>query len=286
MPARSQPVMGRPLVAVRRHPLAAYFLLAYTFSWSYWLPVALTGGHLSHFPGLLGPMLSALLVTGIVQGRTGLRELLSRMGRWRVPLRWYALAAAPAAAGLLALCGLWLAGGDLPSPTQLSTMPGLPTIGWVGVLLLALAVNGYGEETGWRGFAWPRLRERHGLGGAALLLAVPWAVWHIPTFWLDTGMRGFPLLLLPGFLVGMAAGAVVLGWLYERARCSVLVVALFHALLNMASATKGTEGLVAAAVSTVVIVWAVAILRVEGRRGGSQGTGAGRRHVPPSRAVA
>jgi len=272
--------MSRLLVAVRRHPLAAYFLLAYTFSWSYWLPVALTGGHLSHFPGLLGPMLSALLVTTIAQGRTGLRELLSRMGRWRVPLRWYGAAVAPVAAGLLALGGLWLAGGDLPSRTQLSTMPGLPTIGWVGVLLLALAVNGYGEETGWRGLAWPRLRERHSVGGAALLLAVPWAVWHIPTFWLDTGMRGFPLLLLPGFLVGMAAGAVVLGWLYERARCSVLIVALFHALLNMASATKGTEGLVAAAVSTVVIVWAVAILRAEGRRGGRQEPGPDRRDVP------
>lgn len=267
MPARPQPVKGRLLVAVRRHPLAAYFLLAYTLSWSYWIPVALTGGHLSHFPGLLGPMLAALLVTTIVTGGAGLRELLSRMARWRVPVRWYAAAAAPVAVGLLAVGGLWLTGSDLPSLAQLSTMPGLPAVGWVGVFLLALVVNGYGEETGWRGFAWPRLRDRHGLGGAAVLLAFPWAVWHVPTFWLDTGMRGFPLLLLPGFLVGIAAGAVVLGWLYERARCSALIVAVFHALLNMASATKGTEELIAGVVSAVVIVWAVTILRVAGRRG-------------------
>lgn len=264
-------VHGRGVpAAVRRHRLAAYFLLAYAFSWGYWLPVALTGGHLSHFPGLLGPMLSALLVTAIVRGWAGLRDVLSRMGRWRVPLRCYGAAVVPLAAGLLALGGLWLAGRDLPSRSQLSTMPGLPALGWVGVSILVLVINGYGEETGWRGFAWPRLRERHGLGGAAMILAIPWAVWHVPTFWLDTGMRGFPLPLLPGFLVGMAAGAVVLGWLYERARSSLLIVALFHALLNMASATKGTEGSVAAAVSTVVILWAVAILRVEGRRGGRQ----------------
>ena len=104
MRARPQPVMSRLLVAVRRHPLAAYFLLAYTFSWSYWLPVALTGGHLSHFPGLLGPMLSALLVTTIAQGRTGLRELLSRMGRtsrqfpgpWAAPVRAHRRPAATA----------------------------------------------------------------------------------------------------------------------------------------------------------------------------------------------
>jgi hypothetical protein len=33
-------------------------------------------------------MLAALTVTGLVRGRAGLRELLGRMGRWRVGLRW------------------------------------------------------------------------------------------------------------------------------------------------------------------------------------------------------
>jgi membrane protease YdiL (CAAX protease family) len=121
-------------------------------------------------------------------------------------------------------------------------MPGLPALGWVAVLVLALMVNGYGEETGWRGFAWPRLRQRHTLTGAALLLAVPWALWHLPTFWLDTGLRGFPLLMLLGFLVGMAAGAGGARLAVRAAHSSVLIVALFHACLNMASATRGTEG--------------------------------------------
>lgn len=60
-------------------------------------------------------------------------------------------------------------------------------------------------------------------------------------------MRGLPPLMLPGFLIGLAAGAVVLGWLYEQARSSLFVVALWHAMLNMTSATEGTEGFVAAA---------------------------------------
>lgn len=264
-------VPGRGLgAAIRRHPLGAYFLLAFTLSWGYWIPIAVAGGRPSHFPGLLGPMLAAILITGIIHGRPGLRDLGSRMARWRVPARWYATATAPAAAGLVALGGLWAAGADLPSLDQLSVMPGLPTLGWLAVLVLALVVNGYGEETGWRGFAWPRLRQRHTLAGAALLLAVPWALWHLPTFWLDTGLRSFPLLLLPGFLVGMAAGAVVLGWLYEQAHSSILIVALFHACLNMASATRGTEGLVAAVVSIVVIGWAVVILRAQGRHAAAQ----------------
>ena len=65
--------------------------------------------------------------------------------------------------------------GGPPSLDQLGRMPGLPAAGWFAVFALAFLVNGYGEETGWRGFAWPRLRERHGPAGAALLLTVPWS---------------------------------------------------------------------------------------------------------------
>ena len=44
--------------------------------------------HPTQFPGLLGPMLAALTITGLVRGRAGLRELLGRMGRRQVGLRW------------------------------------------------------------------------------------------------------------------------------------------------------------------------------------------------------
>lgn len=39
-----------------------------------------------------GPSVSDVVVTGIVSGRTGLRELLIRLTRWHVGLRWYAVA--------------------------------------------------------------------------------------------------------------------------------------------------------------------------------------------------
>ena len=235
-------------------PLVRYFVLAFALSWGYWIPDALAGGHWSHFPGLMGPGIAALLVTG----RSGRRPLWQAMTRWQVERRWYAAALVPLAVGATVVAAQ-VAVGHGPSWSALATMDGLPMVGWLGVALLVLVVNGYGEETGWRGYAWPRLRARHGLPRSALLLAVPWAVWHVPTFWIDSGMRGFSVWLLPGFFVGMAAGAVVLGWIYERCG-SVLVVALWHTMLNMASATRGTTG-AAPLVSMVVIGWAIWILR-------------------------
>ena len=260
--------VGVPRLAavVRRHPVGAFLIFAFAYSWGYWIPVALAGGKLSHFPGLMGPMLAAFTVAAVSDGAAGTRDLLARMVRWRVPVRWYAAAVIPGVAGLLGLAALSVTGRGPPSVTELSTMAGLPSVGWVGLLALVFVINGYGEEVGWRGHAWPRLRERYSMAVAALILAVFWAVWHVPTFWIDSGLRGFDPLLIPGWIIGLAAGAVVLGWLYEQARSSLLIVALFHALLNMASATPATEGFPAIVVTFAVIVWAVRILHGEAAR--------------------
>lgn len=150
-------------------------------------------------------------------------------------------------------------------------MPGVPDVGLVGLVVVLVLVNGYGEEVGWRGFAWPRLRRRHGLVASSLLLALPWALWHLPTFWLGTGLADLDLRTVPGWLVALPFGALVLGWLYERTGQSLLLVALFHAALNWASATEATAGLPAVVVSALVVVAACVIV--------GRGPGAGRTPV-------
>jgi hypothetical protein len=84
-----------------------------------------------------------------------------------------------------------------------------------------------------------------------MLVAIPWIVWHAPTFFLDTGYRGaLNPLILPGFLIAMLAGAIVLIWIYEGAGASILLAALWHTALNLGSATRGGEGLLAVLVSS------------------------------------
>jgi membrane protease YdiL (CAAX protease family) len=173
--------------AVRRHPLGAFYLLTFLISWGYWVPDAIGGGHASHFPGLLGPILAAIVVTGLTRGRAGLRDLASRMFRSRVGLRWHLAAALPLLAALATGGMLATAGAAFPGWSALGRMLGLPAIGPVGVALLTLVVNGFGEETGWRGFALPTFRRRHRRLQASVLVAMPWILWHLPTFFLDRG---------------------------------------------------------------------------------------------------
>src|SRR3954464_966653 len=76
---------------IKRHPIAAFFVLAYTFSWLPWilgtlLPESRSFG-LYSFLGS-GPLLATLVVIPITQGRAGLRALGARMIKWRVGWQW------------------------------------------------------------------------------------------------------------------------------------------------------------------------------------------------------
>lgn len=247
---------------LRDRTLIAYATLSVVLSWAWWVPVALTGGTASHFPGLVGPMVAAVMVTAARGGRPELRRLRGSLGA----VRWWALALTPLLLGAIAAAVVHLL-GDGPPAGDFAVMPGVPAWSWPAVLLVLLVVGGLGEEVGWRGLAWTRLRRRLGLRDAALVLTVPWALWHLPLFWIDSGLADLPLVALPGWLLGLASGSVVLGWLYERSG-SLLVAALAHTAVNIASGTRGSEGMVAAVVSVGVIAAAMAVLAADRRAAG------------------
>jgi membrane protease YdiL (CAAX protease family) len=156
------------------------------------------------------------------------RALLARIGRWRVSPLWYAVALlGPALIVLVALL-LSLALGD-PLP------PGPPPAVWGTLPLLAVVylVIAVIEETGWRGYAQPRLQRPYGALAAGLLVGVLWALWHLPQRWIpDTGQaEKWPFAV---FAAGTVAQAVLLAWLLNRAGGSVLLVAVAHTAINLA----------------------------------------------------
>lgn len=234
---------------VRRHPLLAYVLLSYALSWAYWLPLVLTGqivrlgAPVSQLPALIGPMLAAFAVTAVTRGRSGVRDLACRMVRWRIPARWWLFALASPL--LLVAVALAVLAAGPPDLGDFGRMAGLPQWGVLFVWAMFVVVNGLGEETGWRGYALPLIRRDHGLLAASLLLVPIWAGWHLPLFFLLQNYRDLGPIGVPGFLIGLACGSIVLAWLYESAHCSVLIAAVWHGGYNLSSATSGGHGAVA-----------------------------------------
>jgi uncharacterized protein len=247
-------------------PVLSFYLLTLALSWGYWLTLLASGlrvgpGSVAHFPGLIGPMLAAIVVTAVVGGRPGLRELGARMlrlgPRWPVKLL---LALSPLVLGALACAVLALMGQPLPSFGAFVQVPGMPEHWpWLAVLAAVVVVNGFGEETGWRGFLTERLLLTHGRLRSTLVVALLWALWHVPLFWLNVNLAALPALTLFGWLFALVCGAFVLAQVYLATGHSILCVALWHVAFNtMVSADVGTDWF-GAIVSTAVMVWGATV---------------------------
>ena len=233
---------------LKKYALAVFFLLAYLFTWSNWLPQALNSRGLTsaQVPGFLsllagyGPALAAILVAWLADGRPGLRDLFGRLLRWRVGIRWYLVALLlPVLITTLAILvnTYWL-GGAVPDFAAIAFPFGPPeTPLWQKVLILflvfLLGFDGLGEELGWRGFALPRLLERYTPLASSLSLGALWAVWHFPYALTEgTFLSEVPL---PVFVLNLLAVSMIYTWIFLNTKGSLLPVLLFHAAGNTTS---------------------------------------------------
>jgi membrane protease YdiL (CAAX protease family) len=154
---------------MKRHPLLGFVLLTFGVSWGLgvlyflfpWELIASFGPPSVSNPVFIlavsAPSFAGIILTGITQGVTGLRELLTRLFRWRVALRWY-----------------------------LIVLLGMPAIS-----ICASAVHAV-----WRGYALPRLLERRSTLPASIILGLVWGLWHLPGFFL-AGLPQNSLLCFP-----------------------------------------------------------------------------------------
>ncbi len=260
-------------VFIKRHPVRAYFALTFAISWGGFLIVVGPGG----FPGtpedfatllplvalamIAGPPVAGILLTGLVDGSAGLRELLSRLLRWRVGLRWYAVA-------LLTAPLLYMA---LLLPLSLLSAEFVPGIfasdDKASVLLSGIAMGlgvGLFEELGWTGFAVPMLRRRYDVLATGLIVGVLWAVWHwLGQIWAPGASSGAfsvaVLLLDPLFF--MVGYRVLMVWVYDRTG-SLFVAILMHMGLTASARILnplGFAGIAGIPLLTFDLVWAAAV---------------------------
>ena len=225
----------RPVVA--RHPITAFLVLVFVFSIGLTLvPVIAEPGLLPGQRTLMGPLMNilgsavpAFVVTAIIGGRDGVRELARRCLRWRVPLRWYAIAllGMPTATLLVAIALYGLA----PLRALAENWPLLFT-SFLPSLVVMIVFYNVAEEAGWTGFVFARLQDRHGPLRAALITAVFFWLFHLPTFVVDTDSWVGAGVLMGFLLLPHLASRFIVGWLYNATGGSVLIAGLFHATFN------------------------------------------------------
>jgi membrane protease YdiL (CAAX protease family) len=217
-------MMSRLSSVVKQHPLVTFFVLAYALSWWAWIPYTL--GLFPNPVASFGPFLAALLVLMVAHGKSGVVGLLRRMVRWRIGLRWYAVALLlPVGLALAATVLNVMLGARAPSSAELG--------GWTGLLstfafvLLIPGLGGAWEEPGWRGYALPRLQTGRSALFASLILGVLIVGWHLPLMVVGQVHWSDIVLIL--------AAVVVFNWVFNNANGSVLIIMLMHAMNNTIS---------------------------------------------------
>lgn len=222
---------------MKRHPLILFFVLAFALPWFVWgTNAGEAAGIINwHIPAALAFWIGLPIATfgaaAITGGWAAVRDLLFRMIRWRVSPIWYAVAFL--AAPLLAAFTL-LAGAAIGIPVHAAM--GAP-LELAGVLAFNAWMWLLTEEAAWRGFALPRLEKRMRPLVAALMLGVLWALWHTPLWFVPGSFQA--QLPFAGFVVSTVATSVLITWLFDRARGSVLIAALFHAVVDVTIAVTG-----------------------------------------------
>ena len=231
---------------IKRHPVLAYILLTIAWSWSIWSLLFLfikPGGLVNNPPpvsfvfvvvGGFGPTLSGLLLTRVLYGKTGMQALGKRFRNGKVGRWWLALLIIPAITALTPIVRR-LAGYEVDFRAMLSLIPQ-----GVGLGLTA----GLMEEFGWRGFLLPHLLKRHSPLASAVLVGLVWGgLWHgyADYFGLgDKGLAFWPLMLMVGPVL-LTVWSLVLTWVYEHTKGSLLLSILMHASISSSALIFGLQ---------------------------------------------
>jgi membrane protease YdiL (CAAX protease family) len=209
-PATQQSVLG-------------FFALACAFTWGFAAPAAFAWTH-HEAPSQLavgcaglsafGPLVAALAFA------VPRKELGEVFGRWRTHPMWIALALLAPAAVHLVSTALYAALGGHPS--SWFHPPNAPE------QLAALVVFPFGEEFGWRGFAYPRLTKRLGRVTGTLVVGLAWGVWHLAYSFTPeaASFDGFTFTLT---MLELPLYSLLIAWVFERSGRSIAVAIAFHA---------------------------------------------------------
>jgi membrane protease YdiL (CAAX protease family) len=207
---------------IKRNPQITFWAISYlTFFGGFALLVA--------FPGIIpedlwfifiwGTALGALFVVSITEGWAGVKTWASRIFRWRVGLIWYVVVLCLTPLMRLAAFGLNLAlGAPTPAPEAWAGFAEVPM-----AFVFIFFTIGIGEELGFRGYALPKLMEKHSPLVASLILGVLRVIWHAPLFLFGDSLWVILMVIF---------GDVIFTWVFQNTRGSVLMALLLHSVFN------------------------------------------------------
>jgi membrane protease YdiL (CAAX protease family) len=257
----------------------AYFALTLGLSYLIWGPIAAfqipTISFVSNIRGPLWAIIGfvlvgffpsgvALLLTGVWEGRAGLRQMGQRVIQFKLGWRAYLAAVLIVLAATLGQIGIHvLLGGSFDARLFLQQLGSFPAL---------LILGSLSEELGWRGYAQERLQQFFSPILSAGLLGTLWACWHLPLFFMaGTSQHENSIPFLP-FLITLVCLSIAFAWLYQQTRRSIWGAIFLHWIYTYAAQVMSTgipqtpQNAWLACIPYIIIAGLFALLWKDGRR--------------------
>jgi uncharacterized protein len=227
--------MNQTKAFLKRHSLVLGIVLMFLLTW----PIDLANVGLMPFqvPFIVyiflgwGFVYASVIMTGLTLGKEGVVTLLKRYLLWRVGWKWYLVVFFLPFA--LVIPAVYINAALTGVAPDYSTVMAHKIFGESANLLFFILpwflyeIVTNGEEIGWRGYVLPRLQAKHSALTSTIILGFIWGFWHLPKFLPD-----FDAVHFAWFMVHIMAMSVVLTWIYNGTRGSLLLVVLYHASMN------------------------------------------------------
>lgn len=251
-------------------PLITFFGLAYFISWTIWLPLY---GHifgLSNLPNLpfhhaiggLGPFTSAFLSTWIFHKKAGVQQLLMKCFQPK-PLIYLSIALfSPFLLIIIAALINYFVYKTSINLAGILQSKEFPQFSLFTFFIYNLIFFGFGEEVGWRGFALPIFQNKLNALAASLLLTVFWALWHLPLFFYRSGYTTMDMAGVFGWIFSLLTGSILLTWLYNSSKASILICAVFHSTIDIAFTADIADQNIINYMGFLITIWGILIILI------------------------
>lgn len=245
--------------------LFTFIILAYLISWIIWLPLY---GHIfgltnlpilpfHHALGGLGPLIASLITTCIYLKRDGVTKIIQKCFQLNPPLYLLVALLSPFILVFLASLISHIVDKTPFNLAGLLRVKEFPQFNLLTFFIYNLIFFGFGEEVGWRGFALPRLQNKMNALFSSIVITLFWGLWHLPLFFYRAGYTSTDVAGALGWISSLLTGSILLTWLYNSSRASILICAVFHSTIDIAFTSDISNKNIINYMGFLITVWGI-----------------------------
>ena len=244
-----------------------FFVLAYIFTWIFWIPAIFLPENISPLLMLLGLMAPAIVSTVFItaSGSDALKQDFKNKIFGFYKVKWLNVLWAVIVFAIVIVCSIIL---SLPFGQSLSQFSFTESFSFTGVgiagAFITITIASIIEEVGWKGYCEDSIGNYMNWFWESIIFGVLWSFWHFPLIFIQgtyqAGLMVNPLYVINFFVSGIPMGFVIT-WVYLESDRSILACMIFHFFVNfmqekiaLTPETKCLETIVITVLTVIIIM--------------------------------